>query len=227
MAKRGEVSRNPFQCGKLIKKQGMSKSRPCLHFKSHKGPCSPDLKGLKNVYGYLEVLRRGPNSRFRCVQWVMKDKFGSERLITARNLFRGNSTGIKVLDHSGLGSRSKSGKFYPEYRAISSHYYQFHNRPYARKMAFFDDWNPDKGGSLVVGTRWIRENLGPKPGTDFQLHVLKTKKYPYGYFGPGGIVWRHKMDRHDQDLLDLIHEWSPKKLHKFVQHEIQPLLRAA
>ena len=73
-------------------------------------------------------------------------------------------------------------------------------------MAFFDDWNPDKGGSFVNGVIWIRQNLGLKPGPDWQMHVLKTKKYPHGFFGPGGIVWRRRMDRHDQDVLDLISE---------------------
>jgi hypothetical protein len=67
--------------------------------------------------------------------------------------------------------------------------------------------------------QWILNNLGVKPASDWQMHVLKTKQYPHGYFGPGGIVWRHKRDRHDQASLDVISEMSNEQREQFVKAE--------
>jgi hypothetical protein len=137
-------------------------------------------------------------------------------------LFNGRFTGKLVV---GLRRGSK-GSYTPEYQTVVAHFQVRKKRNSYRRMKFFDEWNPNKGGAFVNGMIWLLKNL-PKPGPGWQLHVLKTKKHPHGFFGPSGIVWRHKMDRHDQDLLDLIHEWPKKKLREFVQKEIQPLLKAA
>jgi len=187
--------------------------------------------GLKNFFGFVEILRRGPDyvrpgapPRLR---WVALDKWGDKRLVRDSTLFKGGRRGFQAAVGSGSGSYDKSGKLYPEYASIRHHLYGISKLSHYKDLVFFEDWNPHKGGSIVAGVRWIRKNLGPKPGPGWQLHVLKTKKHPHGFFGPGGIVWRHKMDRHDQDLLDLIHEWPKKKLRQFVQNEIHPLLKAA
>jgi hypothetical protein len=222
-------------CGKLVKKPGMPEARPCLRNKGHSSAHTPDLTGLKNVFGYIEILRRAPErAQNRAIRWRVLDKFGGERTVRADYFFINTSRRgrRRPIRRSGLGGKDKNGKTYPEYHAVLNHYAHIFNKndpahSSYKDMIFYDKWNSKEGGSLVDGARWIRKNLGPKPGPGWQLHVLKTKKHPHGFFGPGGIVWRHKMDRHDQDLLDLIHEWPKKKLREFVQNEIQPLLKVA
>lgn len=126
---------------------------------------------------------------------------------------------------AGLGKGSiRNGNHSPEYGTLYNHWSWIFNKtkqlyPAYKNMLFFDAWNPNKGGSFAIGTQWICEHLGFKPGPKFQLHVLKTKKHPHGFFGPGGIVWRREMDRHDQDVLDLVTEWSNKKWREFVDAE--------
>jgi len=228
-------------CAKLIKKPGMPEARPCLRKKGHRGGYrgghSPDLTGLKNVFGYVEILRRGPDyvqpgSGKHQVKWVVQDRLGGKRLVKAASLFNGRARGINAAKRSGLGSKmDKFGKTYPEYSTVRSHYNSQKTNPSYKNMKFYDGWNPDKGGSIIEGARWLLR-YRPKPDPNHQLHVLKPKKCPHGYFGPDDkdgrhIVWRSRMDRHDQDLLDLIHEWPKKKLREFVQNEIQPLLKVA
>ena len=220
------MSVDKAQSAKLVKKPGMPEARPCLR-KKHGGPHTPDLTGLKNVFGYLEVLRQGPNDKHECTNWVVRDKFGHERTVEANALFTGKGSGRAAR---GFGDRSEVNS--PEYCTVRSHLRLKESRLSYRFLVFFDGWNPKKDGSILEGARWINTILGPKPGPNWQLHVLKTRMYPHGYFGPDDkdgrhIVWRHKMDRHDQDLLDLIHEWPKKKLREFVRNEVQPLLKAA
>ena len=95
---------------------------------------------------------------------------------------------------------------------------------FRKNMKLYYAWDPRVNGLAVgpsaqLAMRWMQENNRQKPGPGYQLHVLKTKKYPHGFFGPGGISWRHKMDRHDNDVLDLVAEWSTKKWDKFVEQE--------
>lgn len=68
-------------------------------------------------------------------------------------------------------------------------------------MPFFDEWNPDKGGSFIAGEKWIIENLGRRPVDNFlmtgqtvrypgqksrwQMHILDR---PVG-FVPGNLAW--------------------------------------
>jgi hypothetical protein len=220
----------------------MPEARACLRKKGHRGHHIVDLTGLENAFGYVKILHRGPDyvgpsDGPSCTRWTVLDKFGCKTNVLASSLFSGNSTGSRAVRGTGAGVTNGHGKLNPEYHTLVGHHQRIFNKNHPRhsgyrNMTVFDDWNPDKGGSYRTGARWIREHLGPKPGPDWQLHVLKTKKYPHGYIGPNDkdgrhIVWRHKMDRHDQDLLDLIHEWPKKKLREFVQKEIQPLLKRA
>jgi hypothetical protein len=207
----------------------MPEARPCLREKQHVGLHTPDLTNLKNAFGFVEILTRAsdyinPTSGERSTRWVVEDKFGGRRTVTANHLFSTDTAGRMAARGSGLGSYDKKNRPYPEYVAIKGHYDIIFNKrrwQYVsyKNMLFFDDWNPKKGGSIITGAHWIRKHLGPKPGRDYQLHVLKTKKHPYGFFGPGGIVWRSRMDRHDQDVLDLVAEWSDEKWRKFIETE--------
>lgn len=89
-------------------------------------------------------------------------------------------------------------------------------------MPFYDGWNPDKGGSFVVGRDWIKKNLGPRPGTgkDFHLHVINKL---IG-FVPGNLMWvpagKHKQEeliatilKENKQLRDALADCKCKNLH--------------
>lgn len=73
----------------------------------------------------------------------------------------------------------------------------------------------------MFGMKWILENLGPKPGPCWEMHVLKTSENLHGYFGPGGLQWRPKADRHDAHAVDVITEWTNTKWEIFKKQEDQ------
>jgi hypothetical protein len=216
-------------CGKMIEKQGLLKACPCLRKHGHTGAHTPDLTGLVNVFGYAKIIKRAPDyvnpvSGGHSTQWVVLHRDGWKKQTLANYLFNGRSAGISAPNFRGVGCTDKRGKPYPEYTTIQRHWIYIFNfksleHSVYKRMKFYDKWNPIKGGSIVDGCIWIRKNLGPKPGKDWQMHVIKSKKCPFGFFGPGGIIWRHKMDRHDQSAIDIICEWSNKKWIGFLKQE--------
>jgi hypothetical protein len=182
---------------------------------------------MKNVFGYVEIIKRAPDyvspTNYRQTRWYALDKFGVVRSVQATCLFSGQSAGRQAKDKSGSGSVDKSGKIKNEYATVRGHWrvrFNPNNKQHVsyKHMRLCDEWNPNKGGSFIAGTLWIENNL-PCPGQGYELHVIKSTKYSHGYFGPGGIVWRHKMDRHDQYVLDLVCEWSDKTFDDFVKQE--------
>jgi hypothetical protein len=69
-----------------------------------------------------------------------------------------------------------------------------------KKMPFFDEWNPDKGGSFLAAVKWIIENLGPRPEGS-TLHVIpQTMKG----FWPGNLVWAGKREQSIQQHYKII-----------------------
>jgi hypothetical protein len=219
-------------CGVMVKKSRMPELRPCLREKGHRacggGGHTPDLTGLENVFGYKKILSRAtdypiPGSKYTRIRWLVLDNLGDTRPICASTLFTGRSAGKQAANYSVRGSQNEKGVTSPEYNTIRHHYQYIFNKKHSKhnsykNMVFFDGWNPNEDGSTIAGAQWLRKNM-PKPGPDYQLHVLKTKQHPYGFFGPGGVVWRSKMDRHDNDVLDLVAEWSNKKWKSFVESE--------
>lgn len=208
-------------CNKMGIRPGMSEPRPCSRKIHHTGWHTYDLTGMKNVYRFKEILRRGPNEG-KHIRWWVLDRWNYERLISQNNLFSGYTKGLHAAPNSGLGSNNKQNQTKPEYATVRNHWKNIfdsndsRHRSY-KNIKFYDGWNPDKGGSFIAGMDWIIKNIGPKINRHYELHVIKSKKYPYGFFGPGGVVWRNKMDRHDQDLLDLIYDWSKKKRENFIK----------
>lgn len=212
-------------CGVIGQKSGMTEPRPCMRKAHHVGSHTYDLTGMKDVFGFKEILRRGPDyierkSKRHITRWWVFNSWGGERLVWQAGLFSGNSRGLCAT--KGTGTNDKKGRQRSEYKTIAGHLNNIfnlkapHHNSY-KNMSFFDGWNSKKGGSILTGMRWILENLGPKPGSNWHIHVIKSKKYPYGFFGPGGIVWRNRMDKHDQDLLDLVYDWSKKKRKNFIK----------
>ena len=181
------------------------------------------------MYGFKEVIRRGPNwdsGSGAQIQWWMLDKFGSKRLVRLAELLNGSCQGKSAKRGSGAGIVDKTGRYYPEYRSSAKHLYDIlcETKTSYKNMLIYSLWDPRINGSTIGQTAklimyWMRENNCANPGLGFELHVLKTRKHPYGFFGPGGIVWRHKMDRHDNDVLDLVAEWSNKKWKQFIESE--------
>lgn len=220
-------------CGVMIQKPGMPEPRPCMNKLKHGSLHTPDLTGLENVYGYQKILCRGEvyisRNGYKRTTWKVADRYEDIRTVIASSLFSGHSGGIKARNRSGLGSKQKNGKIKPEYHTIQSHFTRIFIRKHPdhgvyKNMIFFDDWNPRKGGSFMNGVHWMKQNGMRKPSLYHQLHVIKSKKYPHGFFGPGGIVWRWKGDRHDQDLKDAIYDMPRKNLIE-LQKEIVSVLK--
>lgn len=211
-------------CGKILKCGVMSEARPCIRPKNHFSRHTPDLVGLK--FGNGVVLSKAkpyvsPDG-VRHTAWNFQTHWGVSS-VSAESLLSGNTKGLSAPKLSKLGVEDARGRTSPEYTSIVNHWHWIFNpkrrnhRSY-KNMVFYDAWNPDKGGAWIVGLQWMRKHM-PRPGLRYQLHVLKTKKYPHGFFGPGGIVWRSKMDSHDQNLLDLVFEWPNEKFERFVEQE--------
>jgi hypothetical protein len=66
-------------------------------------------------------------------------------------------------------------------------------------MPFFDGWNPDKGGSINAGEKWILENLGKRPSKRHDLHIVDRRLG----FVPENLAWVPK-EKHMQE--ELIHK---------------------
>jgi hypothetical protein len=80
----------------------------------------------------------------------------------------------------------------PEYAAVVTHRqsiitaYKTKHATY-RDMAFYPDWNPSVSGrgAYSRGAQWILDHLGPKPGPDFELHIVERSRG----FVPGNLRW--------------------------------------
>jgi len=73
-----------------------------------------------------------------------------------------------------------------EYRTVAVHCYWIRKELSTYKgMPFFDDWNPDQGGSYRAGAYWIAENIGRRPDTKHQLHIIDRR---IGFM-PGNLIW--------------------------------------
>jgi hypothetical protein len=73
-------------------------------------------------------------------------------------------------------------------------------------MPFYDEWNPDKGGSYQAGADWIIANIGKRP----EGCTIDVIKHELG-FVPGNLRWAppkgqaaNKMYKRLADLEDLV-----------------------
>jgi hypothetical protein len=87
-----------------------------------------------------------------------------------------------------------------EHLSVRGHYHLiFTTRsPYYVDMPYWDEWNPNRGGSFKAGAKWIIENIGRRPGTskEYQLHIISRRLG----FVPGNLAWIPR-DKHRQDEL--------------------------
>jgi hypothetical protein len=85
-----------------------------------------------------------------------------------------------------------------EYISVRSHYDiimgKYKKVPCYYKMPFFNGWNPKKGGSFQAGEDWIIENIGKRPGKNYQLHIVDRKLG----FVPNNLEWVPR-DKHKQN----------------------------
>ncbi len=83
----------------------------------------------------------------------------------------------------------------PEHASVRSH----HNAIFGlrdsgyRGMPFAAVWNPRRGGSYAAGAQWVIENLGHRPGKNYQLHIVDRSLG----FVPNNLQWVPR-DRHKQ-----------------------------
>lgn len=175
------------QCNKAIKKGCMVESRPCLRPKGHQGYHVPDLAGATFGNGSVTVLERvAPFGGKAGTKWKIKNSYtGRESKAEAKGLIYGQYTGRRH------GFYQHNGKSRPEYRTVKRHHvFIFHSCRYPtyQNMPFHEDWNPDKGGAIWKGAKWIIENLGPKPGPAWSMDIIK---HELG-FVPGNLRWALK-----------------------------------
>lgn len=129
----------------------------------------------------------------------------------------------RMPEHIGKCALDVMQKYSPETATIHGHYVKHTNPKVKGHNAYKNQvwcalWDPRQGGTLEAARQWFRAYL-PKPGPGYELHVLKTTQYPHGYFGPGGLKWVHKMDRHDKDLTALVSHWTDAQWEEFVKQE--------
>lgn len=101
---------------------------------------------------------------------------------------------VNGLTHSQAAKRMRT----PEYQAVASHlkYIRAGKASYIG-MPFYDAWNPQFGGSVVVGERWIIEHIGYKPaGCD--CHIIDRR---IG-FVPGNLCWIPKASHRRAEMLE-------------------------
>lgn len=214
-------------CSKMIQKPGMPEPRPCFREKGHGGRHSPDLTGLKNIFAFKEALGRAPDyittSGHHNVAWRMLDNYGCERNVPAFSLFRNENRGLLPPRGLGLGSKDSSGYQYPEYTTLKFHCEAIFNKKHPghnayKNTGFYSEWNPKEGGSLIVGTQWLRKN-DPKPGPNYEFHVLKTDECPHGFIRPYGTMWIPKTDRHHKTSINIIASLSDELFEEVIERE--------
>lgn len=94
-------------------------------------------------------------------------------------------------------------------RATAKNHYRFAHTPtmwqfkYYKRMTFYSKWDTEKRQPRAAtvfaanAERWMKIHL-PCPGRGWDLHVDKTPKHPFGYFGPGGFRWLQRADVHQK-----------------------------
>lgn len=106
----------------------------------------------------------------------------------SRRIVQRKTYHVEHLEKRCAQSKS-SNAAHRERRSLGSHHYFIFkskgpkHRTY-RNMPFFDEWNPDKGGSFEAGANWLIEHLGkiPKGGSLGIIH------HDLGVI-PGNICW--------------------------------------
>jgi hypothetical protein len=195
------MKRKKTLCGKMIKRGLMTEERPCIRDRHSGGNHSPNLEGLR--FGNLIVGKRAPNrvgsnSKGHHPQWYI---LGRNEPILSHVLIKGRSLGKIAERYSNTGTIWALGKMKSEYSTAIDHITQIidvrhQNHSRYKYMKMYPGWDPringyTRGQSAQLVMRWLLENM-PKPGPDYQLHVIKSKDYPHGYFAPGHIEWKHK-----------------------------------
>ena len=91
-----------------------------------------------------------------------------------------------------------------ERSSVAHHHYDIFNSKSSRHknyegMPFYDEWNPDKGGTFQAGADWIILNLGKRPdGTS--LHIVQ---HDFG-FVPGNLEWTYPRKQANQQMFKII-----------------------
>jgi hypothetical protein len=176
------------RCEGRIFIKSVQKFLPCVRIKGHSSTHSADFTGEK--FGLFTVIKLGKPkyySRLRELArtWVV-EMDGMFKTVLAHHLVTGKFKG----ENPSSGFCHKKGKVIPEFATVSGHLHLIRNLSMKahknyRGMPFFDAWNPDKGGKIWLGAKWIIDNLGEKPGDEWSLDIVEHVKG----FVPGNLRW--------------------------------------
>ena len=92
----------------------------------------------------------------------------------------------------------------PEYVTVHRHFNAIFNPKgtgyqHYKNVPFFDEWNPHKGGSLLIGIKWIIKNLGRRP-KNCSMHIINHEKG----FAPGNLEWTYPRKQNAQQMFKII-----------------------
>ena len=110
----------------------------------------------------------------------------------------------KCWHMEGLKRRVAEGMSHtPEYTTVTGHFRFIFSKNSGNKnyvgMPFYDNWNPNKGGSWLNEAKWIIKNLGKRP-KGASLHIIEHEKG----FIPGNLEWAYPNKQSAQKMFKII-----------------------
>jgi hypothetical protein len=212
-AQRSYRSRHPLPasgvlCGKLSRRGVMTEERPCVSFKNHRGMCHPDISNMQFGQGHTlnraeDYLSGGHLIPTKMWHYVF-DTTGVQTAIRASQLIHGRFKGVHPPRREARTDfyNSAHDHYFSAHHSTSPHYTLY------RFMMFHPEWDLGKGLKTAASVfasnaeQWaIKNQMAQRPEPGRQLHVRKTSKHPFGYFGPGGVIWAARVDVHDRQFI--------------------------
>lgn len=159
-----------YQAAYYKKNKKRIKARNATHYKKHR----------KEKLAANAAWRKRNKRKIKVIQAAWQEA-NKETIRMKKNIYDRNRVIHKTIyGHHYLIFRSTKRKNY-------------------KGMPFFDEWNPDKGGSFDIAERWILENLGKRPkGTT--LHIIQ---HDLG-FVPGNLEWTFPRRQSNQLMFKII-----------------------
>jgi hypothetical protein len=115
-------------------------------------------------------------------------KQGKEIWCPIKEILNGHFTGVRK-------GASFILQYLSEFHSIIGHRHSIFIKkaPAYVGMPFYSKWDPNRGGSYETALHWLIDNLGPRPASDYHLHIINRQLG----FVPNNLMWVPH-DRHRQ-----------------------------